>query len=300
MPALVLSNLLGNYFWLGTFVLHLIAWVVQLGGLGGVQSFLNKSIAALPAASVKAGAAQVFSFSWYILFLQLFVLIAVLVAILSTSVTSFKASLFNYRLALLGVITMTLTLLTFIIGSTLPSVPSSSATTSANLEFVQSLNAYLAGSIMSAILWFMWLIVVGSDAESLVARFVYQKLSAGNSPATATALTSYTVNPPNGQSSSKSSEVPVSSTAPPAFTPLDESRHASKTGDITDNQSKGEQMLHAFALYSYVANPEDPDEVSFNKGERFDVLDNSGKWWRIRKQDGKIGSVPSNYCELLP
>jgi hypothetical protein len=43
------------------------------------------------------------------------------------------------------------------------------------------------------------------------------------------------------------------------------------------------------------ANPEDPDELSFAKGEVLEMLDQRGNWWRAKKSDGTIGIVPSNY-----
>ena len=37
--------------------------------------------------------------------------------------------------------------------------------------------------------------------------------------------------------------------------------------------------LKARALFNYSANPEDPSELSFNKGDILDIIDNKGKWW---------------------
>jgi len=46
------------------------------------------------------------------------------------------------------------------------------------------------------------------------------------------------------------------------------------------------------ASFSYSASPDDPNEISFVKGEILTILDNSGKWFNARKMDGSEGIVP--------
>ena len=41
------------------------------------------------------------------------------------------------------------------------------------------------------------------------------------------------------------------------------------------------------------ADPDDPNEISFSKGEIIDIIDKTGKWWQARKEDGTLGSMYS-------
>ena len=71
---------------------------------------------------------------------------------------------------------------------------------------------------------------------------------------------------------------------------------ASKGGSMKKGSLPTKTATVIKALYPYW--PTAPNQISMTKGETFTLLDDTGKWWKVRTASGTAeGLVPSNYVE---
>ena len=127
--------------------------------------------------------------------------------------------------------------------------------------------------------------------------FVGQYIGENSQPPSSSTEEKYAMKPTNNTSGSANESLTTIHESAPSIISITDKQN-SKAPDAA-----APVLCRAKALFSYQANPEDPTEISFTKGDVLDVLENKGKWWHTRKTnpDGSIesGIAPSNYLQVL-
>ncbi|OZJ06230.1 hypothetical protein BZG36_00806 [Bifiguratus adelaidae] len=180
--------------------------------------------------------------------------------------------------------------------------------------------AIAAGYIFMAIVQFVWVFVFGSAEESYISTRILGQAGGGfgnkhdmsynsnNNPFPPNnghytpnyggfANQNHTFPPPGMESPAP---------YPPQSVPMNDHSKVLAEDDALPKDAgspnvvpNAQYLFKAKALYAYEANPEDPKELSFAKGELLEIMDNKGKWWQARKANGEFGIAPSNYLELV-
>lgn len=299
-PKFQLGLIMGDPFALSTISIGIIGWIIALGGsIGASSEFKN--------------------FGWWGLAFEFFVILCVFLVVATDSVEPYRQCL----LAFLGVATVYVT----------------NSTNNVVYNGTPSSSASGAGHILLSIINFLWMIYFGTTHEAGIHSWVdsfaadkghsynndqfamrrsnpfslhdqRQSLGAPGRPVSAYSARNAGADFPGGSAQPNYNSLQLggfenSSNSEGAV------RAQAENGDFANTQSPAfnngtdslfvptEYPYRARAVYAYQANPEDANEISFDKGEILDVSDISGRWWQARRDNGEIGICPSNYVELL-
>jgi len=224
-----------------------------------------------------AAAALTRGLPWFLIFYELFLIIGIAVAITTDSIR-------YYRLVIVAFLAASVPGLYGLIDGHINSIFS-------------SYQAFAAGSIFLSIVTFIWIFAFGSEEGSLISNTINSFTV--NKSTTTTARDSIH---PNG---GFTNHAPVGPVGPVGLIgPGNIQMMPSPAPDLQNSTTvvvspNADYAYSAKALYEYQANPDDPNELSFSKGEVLDIVDNKGKWWQARKTDGTIGIAPSNYLQII-
>ncbi|KAI9359358.1 hypothetical protein BD770DRAFT_471733 [Pilaira anomala] len=200
---------------------------------------------------------KVLNGAWWVMIYQLCITIGHLLVFMSGSMQ-------HYRLAMVTLLATSIPLLTiqidYVVHNTKPNIPKMPA------------SVYVAGYIVMVTIQYMWILVIGSDSNTSLGRLGYISTESSNYE-------------PEFYSEKMLQSLPSSAIIGPRI-----SNHMTQKTLIPVNFNEKVQALH-----SYNASIQDPNELSFEKGEVLEIVDRKGNWWQARKQDGTTGIIPSNY-----
>ncbi|KAI9491705.1 hypothetical protein BDB00DRAFT_977947 [Zychaea mexicana] len=289
--AFAVHRLIQNRFILSTSILAISGWIIAFAGAVSLQTLYG---------------------AWWVVVYQAFIVAFSLLLFMSNTMA-------QYRLTFLTFIAASIPLLTiqadYVIQYTKPSVPKDPA------------NAYAAGYIILVFVQYLWVIVFGSDPNSYLGAFgrivddeqpqhqqaSYHQQQQASIEQPVYLTTEKHLDDTTAVMDKRIVMPPYPTAAPVTVTPTDNTAYSPATTTTPlqqqpQQQSSPQQPTHSEylppaveyiekveALHAYKANQEDPNELSFEKGEILEVVDRKGNWWQARKSNGAIGIIPSNY-----
>ncbi|CAO2654086.1 Nn.00g108190.m01.CDS01 [Neocucurbitaria sp. VM-36] len=284
-----MGRIIGDPFALATISISILAWVIAF-----VSSIISAIRGGFP------------NFAWWTLVFMFFCIAGVFVTVASDAERT-------YHVAIVGFLAAGLVFTTSSVNSLVYSP-------------VAPFEAAAAGYILLSMIAIVWIFYYGSQPQASHRTFVdsyalhkehpgsrsSRPISNGytNRPETQVnnqAPQMYTSAQLNGfETSSPVSGYPGGpagangrNSSAPQFGGMGMNNAATPTNDEPPQEASLEYPYRAKAIYSYEANPDDANEISFQKHDVLEVSDVSGRWWQAKKPNGETGIAPSNYLILL-
>ncbi|KAF2680518.1 high osmolarity signaling protein sho1 [Lentithecium fluviatile CBS 122367] len=285
------GRIIGDPFALATISIGFLAWIIAF-----VSSIISAIRGGFP------------NFAWWTLVFMLFCIVGVTVTVASDAERT-------YHVAIVGFLAAGLVFTTSSVNSLVYSA-------------VAAFEAAAAGFILLSMIAIVWIFYYGSQPQASHRAFVDSYALHKETPASRSSrqMSSSAYAPQNNLNSSNpqpqmytsaqlngfetSSPVsgypggPAGSSAPRfnqpnglSQTPTNDEQMNGGMGGAQEGQI--EYPYRAKAIYSYEANPDDANEISFQKHDVLEVSDVSGRWWQAKKPSGETGIAPSNYLILL-
>ncbi|PNY23079.1 High osmolarity signaling protein SHO1 [Tolypocladium capitatum] len=292
-----LGNILGDPFALATISISLLAWFI---------AFISCIVSQIQATD----ADRFPTFAWWAIVYSLFLIVGIFVVVASDSVHT-------YHVAITGYLSGGMVLVTSSVNSLVYSKSGAR-------------EAAAAGFILLSMVVIVWIFYFGSTPSSTPRAFLDSFALGKDTGAvhnqamngyggTGRPETSNSVQPPQMYTSAQlngfenpspvggasQANAPRASPVPAGFSgssmPQPQPQPQPQPGKPNDAEvvPPTEYPFRAKAIYSYEANPDDANEISFAKHEVLEVSDVSGRWWQARKENGETGIAPSNYLILL-
>lgn len=298
MRAMSMDNILGDPFALATVSIAALAWFIAF--IGSIIATVEKLNTPFP------------NYSWFANAYMLCCIIGVFVVIASDTTQT-------YHVAIVGFLACALVLTTSTVNSTIYFSNGAKEATA-------------AGHILLSMVNIIWIFYFGSTPSAMPRAYLDSfALHKDNRQSQRPMTNSYGGGRPDTSISSNvppqmytsaqlggfETSSPVAgfpggaagaernSSAPRFGAPAATSNTLGTSGAVSNEPTPGEVVppteypYRAKAIYSYEANPDDANEISFSKHEILEVSDVSGRWWQAKKENGDTGIAPSNYLILL-
>ncbi|SAM01504.1 hypothetical protein [Absidia glauca] len=258
------ENLTENLVLLVTTVVSLAAWVISFGGLCALR---------------------VTGASWWVMIFELLLIVGVVCLILT-------GTFVEYRLVVLAFLAVSVSYLTSELSAAVP------LSTMWGYSYQRApAGAYSAGYILLIMIQIIWVLIFGSEPHSYLGRFGQHGSNSVQHTSGAAAAAGAAGGFAAAQSHSNNNvNEPIEMTQDKTAyegQPTHESSGMSHPSMATSPVLEYTERVEA--LHEYQANPEDPSELSFERGDLLEIVDRRGNWWQARKADGSTGIIPSNY-----